>query len=338
MCIDKQENDGMNPIAISIPERFKPFGTSRLFHDFDEWTTAFSHLSLTATQLSPGKFKGELAIANLGYLQLIYASTNQAMHIVGGKPPNTLIFATPLTAQDGALISHDQRLNQNVLFGFDPTRDNHVITHKSCQVGMVLVNTNLFHDYTDQMGRKPFKDVFFRQNVISLDPINLNDFKSYLLQLLYVLQTNPSWLQQPQAQKLIIEDGLPLLIDTLRTGDALPLDRITSLKRYPKIKAMSEFMMANIDQPLTLKDLYTAAKTSPRALSYGVQDLFAMSPMEYVKVNRLNGVRRMLKTSNPQENTISAIATQWGFWSMGHFSRDYKRLFGESPSETLKKS
>jgi hypothetical protein len=133
------------------------------------------------------------------------------------------------------------------LFGLDPTRNNHLVTQKSCQVGIVLVSTDLFHDYTDQMGRKPFNDVFFRQNVISLDPITLNDFKSYLLQLLYVLQTNPSWLQQPQAQKLIIEDCLPLLIETMWLSDALPFERITSLRRYPKIKEMEAFMMANID-------------------------------------------------------------------------------------------
>lgn len=95
-------------------------------------------------------------------------------------------------------------------------------------------------------------------------------------------------------------------------------------------------MMDYIAQPITLKDLYTAAKTSPRALSYGVQDLFAMSPMDYLKFKRLNGVRRALKACDPNQTTISELAAHWGFWSMGHFSRDYKQLFGELPSETLR--
>jgi AraC family ethanolamine operon transcriptional activator len=93
----------MNPNTVPKQERLDPFCASQLFHDFDQWTAAINNWNMTATQLSPGKFKGELAIVNLGYLQFIYASTNQAMHIVGDKPPNTLIFATPLTAQDGAL-------------------------------------------------------------------------------------------------------------------------------------------------------------------------------------------------------------------------------------------
>lgn len=35
-------------------------------------------------------------------------------------------------------------------------------------------------------------------------------------QLFYLLQTNSTWLQQAQTQKIIVEDCLPLLINTLR--------------------------------------------------------------------------------------------------------------------------
>jgi AraC family transcriptional regulator, ethanolamine operon transcriptional activator len=29
------------------------------------------------------------------------------------------------------------------------------------------------------------------------------------------------------------------------------------------------------------------------------------------------------------------LAIEWGFLHMGHFSRNYRDLFGETPSETL---
>lgn len=292
---------------------------------------------MTSTQLSQGKFKGELAIAQFGCLQFIYASTNQAIQIVGGKPPNTLVFGTPLTSQNGELVAHNQRLHQNVLFGFDPTRETRVITQKTCQVGIVSVSTDTLSQYAEQMESKQFNDAFFQRNVIPIAPTKLGNFKAYLQQLFHLLPTNPTWLQQPQTQKLIVEDCLPLLIDTLRFDGERSASRIPTLRRYQMVKAVEDFLMANIARPLTLKDLYTVVKTSPRALSYGVQDLFAMSPMAYLKVTRLNGVRRVLKACDPHLTTVSRIATHWGFWSMGHFSRDYKRLFGESPSETLKK-
>jgi AraC family ethanolamine operon transcriptional activator len=96
-------------------------------------------------------------------------------------------------------------------------------------------------------------------------------------------------------------------------------------------------MQAHLDHPLTLADLCQALGTSGRALSYGFQDIFGMSPMAYLKTLRLMGVHRALKEANPDSKTIVNIASQFGFWSMGHFSRDYKQMFGELPQATLKR-
>ncbi|UCD70375.1 MAG: helix-turn-helix domain-containing protein [Betaproteobacteria bacterium] len=32
---------------------------------------------------------------------------------------------------------------------------------------------------------------------------------------------------------------------------------------------------------------------------------------------------------------VREAAAKWGFWHMGEFSRVYRRLYGESPSQTL---
>ncbi|MEY3298568.1 MAG: hypothetical protein RLZZ597_1828, partial [Cyanobacteriota bacterium] len=57
-----------------------------------------------------------------------------------------------------------------------------------------------------------------------------------------------------------------------------------------------------------------------------------------VKVQRLHGIRRALLHSDPKPETVAQIAHQWGFFSLGHFARDYKTLFGELPSETLRRT
>jgi AraC family ethanolamine operon transcriptional activator len=48
---------------------------------------------------------------------------------------------------------------------------------------------------------------------------------------------------------------------------------------------------------------------------------------------RLNAVRRELRNGTADQ-TIGDVAARWGFWHMGHFSHDYKALFGETPSHT----
>jgi len=59
--------------------------------------------------------------------------------------------------------------------------------------------------------------------------------------------------------------------------------------------------------------------------------------MAYLKIQRLHGVRRLLKAADPNNSSIMAIANQFGFWSSGHFARDYKKMFGELPSQTIKR-
>jgi len=48
----------------------------------------------------------------------------------------------------------------------------------------------------------------------------------------------------------------------------------------------------------------------------------------------LNEVRKKLK-SNSDNLDIFQVASEFNFWHMGQFSRDYKNLFGELPSETF---
>jgi AraC family ethanolamine operon transcriptional activator len=33
---------------------------------------------------------------------------------------------------------------------------------------------------------------------------------------------------------------------------------------------------------------------------------------------------------------VHEIARRWGFWHIGEFAADYRRLFGELPSQTFK--
>ncbi|GHU15365.1 hypothetical protein AGMMS50225_28560 [Betaproteobacteria bacterium] len=38
----------------------------------------------------------------------------------------------------------------------------------------------------------------------------------------------------------------------------------------------------------------------------------------------------------PALDTVGDIAARWGFWHLSHFAADYKEMFGELPSDTLR--
>ena len=75
--------------------------------------------------------------------------------------------------------------------------------------------------------------------------------------------------------------------------------------------------------------------TSRRKLNYCFQDVLGTTPVKYLRSLRLNGARRALRQAAPGV-TIQDIASHWGFWHLSQFAQDYKKLFGELPSATLK--
>jgi AraC-like DNA-binding protein len=62
-----------------------------------------------------------------------------------------------------------------------------------------------------------------------------------------------------------------------------------------------------------------------------------MGPIRYLTLRRMHLVRRALLGADPSKANVTRIVTDHGFWELGRFSVAYRALFGESPSETLRR-
>lgn len=91
------------------------------------------------------------------------------------------------------------------------------------------------------------------------------------------------------------------------------------------------------NQPLRIGRLCRELGVSERTLRDAFGKLTDTSPLAYLKAQRLNQVYRELRDSDPSEVLIKQIAYSKGFHHLGHFCRDYKKLFDESPSETIER-
>ena len=94
-------------------------------------------------------------------------------------------------------------------------------------------------------------------------------------------------------------------------------------------------MHEHIDGTVTLLDLSEITGLRSRSLINAFEAATGFSPMDYLKRLRLSGVRRALQRADKQGTRIIDIASDWGFWHMGHFTNDYRAMFGETPSQTL---
>jgi AraC-like DNA-binding protein len=97
-----------------------------------------------------------------------------------------------------------------------------------------------------------------------------------------------------------------------------------------------EYIEANWDKPITIEALAEATESSARSLFATFHKSRGCSPMAFVRHFRLLRAKDILSHAAPG-TSVSSVASKCGFQSAGHFAKKYCDLFGELPSETLKR-
>jgi AraC-like DNA-binding protein len=102
------------------------------------------------------------------------------------------------------------------------------------------------------------------------------------------------------------------------------------------VKRAIDYIEANLDAAIGLPEIVGASGVPGRTLIQHFRDFKGTSPMRYLRAARYQKVRDALSLAEP-EQSITEVASNWGFTHMGRFSHEYRRRFGESPSETLRR-
>lgn len=134
------------------------------------------------------------------------------------------------------------------------------------------------------------------------------------------------------AQQAVIMALLSMLdsseVDTAVSSSFMRRQRIVARAR--------DHVLGHSDQVTTVPDLCERLHVSRRTLQYCFEDVLGISPMQYLRIIRLNGARRHLRENSSGSRTVQDVAADWGFWHFSQFSSDYRKLFGQSPSESLR--
>jgi transcriptional regulator GlxA family with amidase domain len=96
-------------------------------------------------------------------------------------------------------------------------------------------------------------------------------------------------------------------------------------------------LVNSMDEPPSIARLALKSGLSKRTLHRVVRREFGLSPMALSRRIRLREVRAELEAPRP-ETTVTTAAFRWGFTHLGRFAGEYRRAFGERPSETLERA
>ena len=306
------------------------------FNDLDTFAQAIKPLNIKeGNQLSPGGFLGTINFADFGDLKFTHVHQNQAAKATGMKSTDEIPFLLAFHPHLIQVSSHGCAIEKHDLFGFDHTREVDIVVSKDIHIVMASVNARVFHTLYEQMGYEGGEKVL-QNNSLNLHPASLRPLKAYYQEIALMFNTQPSLLMQSKMQSLIMEDFLPLLINTFGKNAQKKQRILKPFRRYSLVRKAEEISKSYQDKPLTLQKLCEELETSSTALCCGFQEVFGISPMAYIKIQRLNGVRRALMNPSPNTITVMNVAQEWGFWNASHFAKDYKDMFGELPSKTLR--
>jgi AraC-like DNA-binding protein len=149
-------------------------------------------------------------------------------------------------------------------------------------------------------------------------------------------KTAPDILARPQVTRALEQALTQAMIACLT--ESAPVEMGSAGRLHTAVIARFEdFLAANLGHPLYVLDICAATGVSERTLRLCCHEHLGMGPVHYLWLRRMHMARHALVLADPLNANVTAIATDNGFYELGRFAVQYKLLFGEAPSFTLRR-
>ena len=163
----------------------------------------------------------------------------------------------------------------------------------------------------------------------------INGLYSLLLTLDQLSSTPGTDMELLRFDDVLIRLVVLLLLPELRQDPPHRLELDASAAARNKLKNLLEWIETHLEAPISLSDLEAQVHWSRRTLQYAFHQAFGCSPMQWVRRRRLH--RAMQRLSHPQPgDCVIAIGRSVGFGSAVSFSREFRRLYGCTPSSVFR--
>jgi AraC-like DNA-binding protein len=116
------------------------------------------------------------------------------------------------------------------------------------------------------------------------------------------------------------------------------LTPVQSDQRRAVVQNAMDYIDDHLAERITMDAVAKAVHMSVRSIQQGFREELGMSPMSFVRERRLERVHEELTDALPADGvTVTQVAERWGFHHLGSFALEYRKRWGEAPSETLRR-
>lgn len=280
--------------------------------------------SITWAQLERGKLDIGYRVAQMGPLVISSRTANLAFQLQGVLQPGRTVVGIVESLRPGARWLGREVDGETIAVRPD---ELDLRTTSACTVlGIAVDRQALQSQFTDSPDASDLFESLHRAG-ISRNPIAAARLRNAIRSVC---------LDKAPPARAITGALIPLLAATLTRLDTYAVERTDATsRRFAAVRACERYMREHLDSSLTILDLSRVTQMRSRTLINTFEAITGFGPMEYLKRLRLSAVHHALQRADKSRTRIIDVATDWGFWHMGHFARDYRAMFGESPSQTL---
>ena len=302
-------------------------GVDQLAQSISGWDQVYD-------QTSPGQFHGALTELMLGPVQLFIESSSHALVQTCKTWAGATWFGIPV--QHRPMVRVDGTGLAPGMLALHSGQDDFQLTTPDDFgfLGIVIQTEWLRQFAASEHSELP--PALLTQRVLQLPDDCLEAFRHWLCDLLI---TQPAQVQglTSQGQQLLLDEAVSGLVQLLTHGQHGPRENVSAQHARRMLRRTRDYLQAHTDRCVTVHELCAQLGSSPRALQDCFRKHLGLSPKTYLKAQKLNEARRELRRADSACASVSDVAVRYGFWHLSQFAADYRWLFGELPSETLRK-
>jgi AraC family ethanolamine operon transcriptional activator len=288
-------------------------------HNLTDWEQSYD-------QITPGRFHGTLAELQLPQMQVFRECTSQAVRQSCCVWPDAFWFGLP--EQSDQTRINGRLAGEHAVMVRPGDCEFELVTPPDYAIYGIVIRREALLQAAELSSSQIDWAQLARAEVMHVD----NASCASLIQTLAELLKADDVCTDSDLRQQVLLNALLALLDTSAVDSAVS----SSFQRRQRIVAKARnLVLAQHDQAITVPQLCEQLFVSRRTLQYCFENVLGMSPMQYLRLIRLNGARRRLRESSSKTVTVQDVAADWGFWHLSQFSSDYRKLFGHSPSQSI---
>lgn len=301
-------------------------------HDADEQAACLSDWGQCYEQMSRGRFDGYFESYGFDGIEIFREETNQVVQQYGQSQAGTMTMAALLETNDDGRFCGTPVRSDHYLF-LRGGKEFQFRTPQRVALTAVTVCLQGFGAYCQRVGELPPPGACLNNGLIRRSAHD--ELGGLLSSLIKTLRHSPDMLRHDTLRRSLAEGLHSTLLGLCGPTENSGKNLTASTRQFVVNKAR-DYMRDHVDEPISVSDLCAHIRVSRRTLQYSFQDVLGTNPVHYLRNMRLNGARREIRRQTDKQAQVADIAARWGFWHTSRFAAEYKSLFGELPSATLK--